>query len=234
MLRRVMMGVIVATPLCLPAQDVPASHLNLVAPLQPLLAALRRANVSGSLEFSGRCETGRGADWPHWRILNESGGSPLQVARETFADDPTMQVTQEPDGTIRMVQNAVPKDLLNFKISHVSFGSGGVPFYLSYWADSAARYLILEAPDVVAYMRAHHIEPPMGGAVSGGNTPPASYSPHMAGSFDDLTVSQAMDRVLKVFPGVWVYMDCIEPDGESRHVWFSFLRSGSPGFYIEE
>jgi hypothetical protein len=194
-----MMGIVVATPLCLPAQDAPASHLNLVAPLQPLLAVLKRANVSGSLEFSGRCETGKAADWPHWRILKESVGSPLQVARETFADDPTMQVTQESDGTIRMVQNGVPTDLLNVKISHISFGSGGVPFYLSYSANSAARHIILETPEVVAYMTTHHIKPPMGEPASGGNTPPPSYSPHMAGSFDDLTVSQAMDGLLRSF-----------------------------------
>ena len=38
-----------------------------------------------------------------------------------FANDEDMQVTQAPDGTIRMVEKSVPQDLLNVKIGHISF-----------------------------------------------------------------------------------------------------------------
>jgi hypothetical protein len=214
-----------STPFCLLGQQEPNSHLKLVAPLAPLFESLRRADVSGSLEFSSpRCDPETPAEWPHWRILGASEGSPLQVARETFADDPTVQVTQDADG-IRIIQSGVPTDLLNLRITEV-------PHFLAYDANGA-KQSILWASETAAFMRAHHMRMPSGGAVTGGpgSIPPDS---HSFAPMHDVTVSQAMDRVLKTFPGIWVYQDCLEADGRGRFVWFSFISSKGPGFYIEE
>jgi hypothetical protein len=233
--RALLMAVVVSMTTCLLAQQGTRSHLKLVAPLGPLFESLRRANVSGSLEFSGRCGSETSANWPHWRILEASEGSPLQVARETFADDPIIQVTQDADGIVRMIQSGVPTDLLNLRISHVSFWSGGVPSqYAAFSANSAARHAILQTPEVAAYMKGHNIAMPMGEALPGNNSPFPIDSPHVERSMENLTVSQAMDRVLKTFPGIWVYEDCLQPDGKSRFVWFIFFSSRGPGFYIEE
>jgi hypothetical protein len=38
-----------------------------------------------------------------------------------FKDDKEMQVTQEPDGTVRMIEKSVPQDLLNVQIGRISF-----------------------------------------------------------------------------------------------------------------
>jgi hypothetical protein len=60
-------------------------------------------------------------DFPKVRILSDYSGPPREVLQEMFADDPQMRVTQEPGGKIRMVETDVPSDLLDVKISHLSF-----------------------------------------------------------------------------------------------------------------
>jgi hypothetical protein len=228
-------SVALSLPLCLLAQQETSFGLKLVAPLGPLFESLRRANVSGSLELSGSCGPETPGSWPHWRILAASEGSPLQVARETFADDPTIQVTQDANGTIRMIQSGVPTDLLNLKISHILFWNGDVPLqYAAFSANSAARHAILQAPEVKTYTKAHNIAMPTGEAVTGSNDPYPIDSPHMERSMENVTVSESMDRILNTFPGIWVYEDCVQPDGKSRFVWFQFFSSRGPGFYIEE
>jgi hypothetical protein len=134
-----------------------------------------------------------------------------------------------------MIQSDVPTDLLNLRISHVSFWSGGVPSqYAAFSANSAVRHAILQTPEVTAYMKAHNIAVAMGGAVPGNNAPFPIDAPHIERSMENLTVSQAMDRVLKTFPGIWVYEDCLQPDSKSRFVGFIFFSSRGPGFYSEE
>lgn len=89
----------------------------------PLIGSvLKEAQVSGSLEYWGHCGSGMWRpDFPKIRPLSESSGSPLEVLQRAFANDPKMRVTQEPGGMIRMAETDVPSDLLDVKISHVSF-----------------------------------------------------------------------------------------------------------------
>jgi len=227
MLRRALVTALaVLMPLCLLAQEETNSRPKLVLPLRPLFESLRRANVSGSLEFSGRCSPWHLPDWPRWRNLTFSDGNPLQIARETFADDTSIVVTQESDGKIRMIQKSVPTDLLELNISRIQFWDR------DFSAHSAAR-AILHSPSVQSYMKGHNILTTDGEAVYGG-TPSYKDPPHTALSMENVTIAQAMDRILKTFPGLWVYEDCILPDGKSRYVWFSFFGSGGPGPLGEE
>ena len=56
MLRRVLViAVAVLTPVWLSAQQGTDPDIKLVTPLAPLLGSMKKAHVSGSLEFSGRC-----------------------------------------------------------------------------------------------------------------------------------------------------------------------------------
>jgi hypothetical protein len=70
----------------------------------------------------------------------------------------------------------------------------------------ALRYVILRTPEVIAFMKAHNIEWPRSGGVRGnllGQWTPDK--PHISGSMDNVTVSEVLDRVLKTFPGIWIY-----------------------------
>jgi hypothetical protein len=152
-----------------------------------------------------------------------------------FAADPGVQVTQDPDGTIRVFESGAPTELLNVKISHISFESNGAPLrYAAFGPSSALHYVILQAPEVVAFANAHDILVPFAGAEgSVGNQPTPAEAPHIAGSMDNLTVSQALDRVLQTFPGIWAYENCPSDDRKGRVLFFWFFSLQNPGLFAE-
>jgi len=187
---------------------------------------LSKARVSGSLAYWGRCANHEARpDLPPIRSRPEdSGGAPpVQVLRGMFADDPKMHVTQETDGMIRMFESDVPRDLLDVRISHISFkdseGRNGV------WNPRQARRMLADAPEVRAFMRSHNIDWASDAEfindIYGG---PHDYQPHVSGDLYDVTLAEAMDYVLKSFPGFWVYENCRKEDG-TRAVFFEIFGS---------
>lgn len=210
------------------AQITSARGPKIVTPLRPLLEALDRAGLSGSLELSGHCGVGLPQDLPHMRAPTVSGGSALRLAREIFLDDPAMQVRQDPDGTIRMKENGTPTELLDVRINQVSFEKNGMPLqYAVYSPGTALYYVILKAPEVVAFAKAHDIEIRFVGTIGMNGQFPAD-APHISGSMGDLTLLQALDRLLKTFPGIWVYKSC-PADGKGQEVSFRFFSLQDPG-----
>jgi hypothetical protein len=228
MLRNVApIAVILSFTLGTTAQD-PGSHApRIVKPLQPLLVALDRAKVSGSLELSGLCDTTRWVPFhsPHWQPA-ASNGSPIEVAREILAGNPAIRITQDPDGTIRMTDPGVPTDLLNTKIKHISFESNGKPLeYGAFTANEAAIRVILRAPEIVAFVKDHDIQYPTGNGEGGSWVLGAKRvlaPPNMSGYMDDLTLSEALDRVLRTFGGIWIYEDCPATSDQKRTSFFRF------------
>jgi hypothetical protein len=187
-----------------------------------------RAKVSGSLAFLGHCDLSTPPDFPKFRAPSATEGSPLEIARETFADDPAMKVWQARDGTIRMMETGAPTELLNVKISHILFQGNDT-------AIAAIRHVILQAPEVVNFMRAHSVERSLVEGLSRGSGPSAhpEQSSHISGSMVNVTVSQALDEVLKTFPGIWVYESCPRDDGNGRVVDFLFFDHQHPGLFEE-
>jgi hypothetical protein len=133
-----------------------------------------------------------------------------------------MRVRQDANGTIRMAERAVPSDILNVRISHLVFENYAHHDILS--ANFAVR-VILSAPEVRSFMAAHDIVAPqlIGGGIGAlgageGQWPPDA--PRISGSLDNVTVSEALDRVLAAFPGeVFVYWNCPKTqENERDHV----------------
>ena len=138
-----------------------------------------------------------------------------------FANDEAMQVTQENDGTIRMVEKGVPKDLLNVKIRHLSFEDEhkkGIPMN----ASRMVLDFITAAPEVEAYMKEHSIRQP--GLLI--NEPYDPGRPRVSGELKNVTLSEALDYMLKTFPGMWVYENCLGDGKSSRVVVFAFYPTG--------
>jgi hypothetical protein len=135
-----------------------------------------------------------------------------------FAKDEDMQVTQEPDGTIRMVEKVVPQDLLNMKIGHISFddeqkrghGMFSPPLVLSF---------IIAAPEVRAFLRDNSIG--LTRHVINGPVDPRTI---VSGGLNNVTLSQALHHTLKTFRGLWVYEECPGNKGNKRIVDFSFYQ----------
>lgn len=185
-------------------QKAPTS-VSTESSLRPILNILDRAKLSGSLEVSGSCDSFAYPGFPELPQLRTpvtSSDTPLHSLRKLFVNDSKMHVTQDSDGTIRMTESNVPRDFLNLKIDHISFASQ------VYSANAAVRY-VLSSPEVELFMKSGGINFPFSGGVASGIIGPGSpTSPHISGSIENLTVSGAMDRILKTFPGIWIYEDC--------------------------
>ena len=187
---------------------------------------LRNAHVSGSLIFSGGCKfQDRSAPVPS---VGRSGD--FSSARETLqhmlAVNSKIKVTQDPDGMIRMKEAGVPTDILEVKIHHLSFPANlpdsfdeaHRPLYMH--GSQIALETILSAPELVAFEKEHQINH-FDSLRMEGDILSWSKGPEVIGELNDVTVSQALDYVLKTFPGYWVYEDASCEAG-GREVRFKF------------
>jgi hypothetical protein len=184
---------------------------------------LKGAQASGSLEYWGRCDSnGQSTDFPELRTPENENATTVQTLHEMFSNDPKMRVVQEPDGKIRMVETDVPRDLLDLKISHISFTTHPDPLRNA----TKALWVILQAPEVKAFMSAHNIGPILPEFFFY-SIPSARDSPPISGDLDDATVSQALDYVLQTYPGFWTYENCPRENG-GRTVFFNFFSTITP------
>ena len=54
---------------------------------------------------------------------------------------------------------------------------------------------------------------------------PSPRLPHISGNLDNVTLSEALDYVLRTFPGLWVYENCPSKK-RKRAVFITFFRNG--------
>jgi hypothetical protein len=186
---------------------------------------MARAHVSGSISYWGRgpCSYSSHEHYaPAPALGNYTPSAPiLKTLREIFSDDPKMRVTQESGGIVRMFETDVPRDLLDIKIHHISFD---VPW--NHGPNMAIR-VILSAPEVQRYRKAHEIGPSYDLFILSSDA--GHDNPSVSGSLDNVTVSQALDYIFKTFSGLWIYSNCPnEAKGKERDVYFwSFMTSES-------
>lgn len=210
--------------------------------LQPILEVLNKAKLSGSLEFSGSCDSLAPTDFPDFpqvRTPVTSGGTPLQTLREIFAGDPAMQVSQDPNGTVRMIEKGVPIDIMSVRIDHILFGDKDKGGYT--YSANGALSIILSSPEIQSCMKAHDATDSLSnsGPISilscvGVCTIPA-WVPHIEGGLDNVTLPEAMDRVFKTFPGIWIYQNCPRSEYAKRKVYFRYyhLQDTISGVIVE-
>jgi hypothetical protein len=180
---------------------------------------LAKAHASGSLVYRGQCQD-RGGTWdlPSAIRPKHAGVTAVQMLREMFADDSHMQVTQDANGNIRMVETEVPRDLLDLRILQVSFSSGSYVFNNG----NEALLRIMDAPDMRNYMIGEHIGPVMSSRYQLFIGPSSPNAPKISGDLYEVTVAEALDYILKTYPGFWAYEECKGENG-SRKVFFQFF-----------
>jgi hypothetical protein len=122
--------------------------------LQPILQLIDPPGLSASLQLEGHCDPTRLPPFPNFRTAAKKTGPTLQTIRDIVSPDSGMRVAQDEDGTIRMKEKGVPADILNVRISHVSFDSYGRKGI--YFANTAVQ-IIISTPEVVAFLNAHDI-----------------------------------------------------------------------------
>jgi hypothetical protein len=179
---------------------------------------LSNAKTSGSVEYSGRCDFGQ-QDFPNAQIpAKQSASSAVDLLNDVFRRDPKMRIWQDANGNVRMAEKNVPQDLLSVRISHLVFNDNYLHGDASYHPWDALQ-AVLETPEVSGYMRSNRISSPTQ-VVPGMRPVPSPTLPHLSGELDNVTVSEALDSILKIFPGLWIYQDCEGAD-RRRMVLFS-------------
>jgi len=134
-----------------------------------------------------------------------------------FSGDSRMEVRQDATGMVRMIENGTPTDILSVRIHHISFDPAHVLFPKLFHGPNMALLAILSSPEIRSFEEQHHIVPTdfsLEGSM-GQDLPPIS------GELSDVTLSEALDFVLKTFPGYWVYESCDVSD-DKRTVHFRF------------
>jgi hypothetical protein len=212
-----------------------------------IISVLRKANVSGSLQYQGTCKNvnqfkvSQLPDYPKMRLRQSKTATALDTLREIFADDPEMRITQDKDGTIRMAESDVPRDILDVTISQVSSDGdirtqkpvSGEPEKSQprvFPLPDVALLRIENSPEVRAFMKSQNIRYAIMG--EGISWLIGAKGPQFSGDLDNLTVSQALDLLLKTFPGFWVYENCTSETGQ-RMVYFTF-RFDELGWYLRQ
>lgn len=184
------------------------------------MGVIENTQSSGLLEYKGSCKGfGPSPDFPSLRAPSTNKGSPVEMLREVFADDPKMQVTQEPSGVIHMVETDVPQ-LLDVRSSHITFGGIEGP---AAYRPSDAKWAVMASPDVRAFLKSQNmrIEPPFETVIIGSQGTPSG--PQISGGLDNVTVAQAFDHILKTFPGLWAIEYC-PSDQHKQAVTFTFYQ----------
>jgi hypothetical protein len=176
--------------------------------LQPILQLIDPPGLSASLQLEGHSDPTRLPPFPNFRTTANKTGSTLQTIRNIVSPDRGMRVSQDEDGTIRMKDKGVPADILNVRISHVSFDSYGRK---GIYSANAAVQIIMATAEAVAFLNEHDIpwgaNRGIGSGIGFGSPPPGR--PHLIEPLDNVTVFQAFDRVLQSFRGeVLVYWNC--------------------------
>lgn len=176
---------------------------------------LAKAHISASIVYSDDCKYIRSRlPVPPHVSAPRGSGSPLELLRQMLSGNSQMKVTQDPNGTIRIVQDNTPTDILNVKIHHIKF-----PPRTNSDPNEPDRALgiILSSPEVRSFEEEHLI-PYTYVMLEGVHR---SDLPVVSGELYDVTLSQALDYVLKTFPGYWLYASCTTEDGR-RTVDFRF------------
>jgi hypothetical protein len=191
-------------------------------PVGSITGVLSQANISASVGYWSpeRCGSpnARYPRLPEVRAANDAG-SPREALQELFVNDARMRVTPEASGIVRMFESDVPTDLLEVKISHISFDAQvhGADMFRG---PNMAMRVILSTPEVQAFGKAHNVGP-----FFASRLPSNAMSGRRAyGELNNVTVAQALDYLLQIFPGFWIYGNCRNEAGD-REVFFWFLEN---------
>jgi hypothetical protein len=173
---------------------------------------LRKGGVSGAIIYSDKCRPTSIPVPPHVHPPQKAGTT-VEVLQDMFSRDSMMEVTQDSGGIVRMAEKGVQIDILQVKIHHIKFDTDHAAFQ----GPNMAMMSILSSPEIQSFEREHHIAPILSrleGSMGQG-------LPAVTGELNDVSLAEALDYVLKTFPGYWLYENCTADDGRrSVHFWF--------------
>lgn len=155
---------------------------------------------SGSVTLSGTCEVTQQGSIVVSDPLSNPPQGPFQNLGEAMTAvsqlDPHLSWTRDKEGLMRVNDNRVTGSVLKIHLKRVHFNRAADP--------NEAIRIVLSAPEVREYLKQNHIEQgtvfvmPMN----------SKDVPKLSGDLRNVTVEQALDRIVKFFPGLWIYSEC--------------------------
>jgi len=131
--------------------------------------------------------------------------------------EPHLSWIRDTDGLLRVRDDRVPDGVLHIRLQRVHFSGAATP--------GLAIWEVLSTPEVRAYFKKNHIED----GLATYNLAPLNTKglPRLSGEILDVTVAEALDRVMRFFPGLWIYSEC--GDGTLRRVMVRGTQVHRPG-----
>ncbi len=166
-------------------------------------------DTSGSMIFWGSCQhTHQGKIVYSDEIADPPQGPFMDIDRAMVAlsaRDAHVSWKRDGDGFVRVTDDRVSGDVLRVRLKRIRFTAV---------ADStAAVEQVMSAPEVRDYLKRKHID---GVVLRTTFITPGTVLPKWSADLGDVTVAQALDRIIKFFGGAWFYGEC--SCGSSRRV----------------
>ncbi|QRP64146.1 hypothetical protein I6J77_01360 [Rhodanobacter sp. FDAARGOS 1247] len=182
-----------------------ANQEAMLAYLKPILKSAGRV---ARIYYLGPCKKYGdyyAVSFPHVRVLPPSRSSTaISAVRDIFRNDDNIDISDGPDGIIRIVIGRPPVALLKTKLAILTFDQS------QRYTESLALWRIMDNKEVDDVERKLHFYP---------DGPPLRISlgensiegaPHLPASMTNLTVDQALDSVAKNFGVMVLYGVCTE------------------------
>lgn len=180
------------------------------AAIRQLLAALKPEGKSARLDYRGACEASNSdvISFPSIKLSSpREEGSSLSKVTEMLRDNPGVSVNEAAGGIIRIKVPGVSGAILQTRITQITLDRD------EQYDPNAAIRAIFNAKEVQLASSQMHTRLAL--SVGGLENIPSRGMPHLEKSWKDVTVDQALDKVLRTFPGLIEYKECIRPNGDN-------------------
>lgn len=165
---------------------------------------------SGSLALRGQCEDAPLGSGIASDVVPNGPEGPfrdLTIALGALSRlDRHIVWTENQEGLMRVSDDRLNGEILGIRVKEMHFDR--------VVTINAAIRVVMSTPEVRHHLAENHIEQfptfPHGAPVS------TEGFPVLSGDWSDLTVAQSLDRIVKFFPGLWIYSEC--GDGPLRRV----------------
>jgi hypothetical protein len=175
---------------------------------------------SGSLILRGTCKVTNVTNGVASDDLPNPPQGPFQNLDEALNAvsklNPHLSWSRDANGLTRVRDDRVPTDVLRLRLQRVHFNRVR--------DSNAAIRIVLDAPEVQAYFRENDIERSTSFNASMYTTPRGF--PTSSGDLRNVTVAEALDRIMRFFPGLWMYNEC--ENGPLKRVMVDGFEVGSP------
>lgn len=189
--------------------------------LRYLVPALNQAGKAGRIYFEESCPSDVDLLHPFPKIdahRPSKDVSGLAAVQEIFKGDENVSVEENPAGIIRIRVGAMHNEVLQTKISHITFTP------LEQYDDRKAINAIFGSQEMQAARQ--NLDTPISHPVAGHVMWPAEGYPHLPASLTNVTLDQSLDAVAQSFGGIVVFGIC------PSERWYDAYYTGGPGFDV--